>query len=273
MKLFLTFFCRGRGDESQTKNNLETPHVVSYKVLVLLALVLCGNIFAADVTADFTAANKFYAEGKFSDAATAYEKILGTGARSPALLFNYANAEFKSGKLGKAIDGYHRAALLAPRDAEIRANLTFVRNQVQGVTLHESRWLGWLGFFSFDEWTIFTAAAFWLTFILLAAKQIRPALAARLKNVLLVFAGLTIFLGAMLCVQAANHFFPQTAVVVEAQVTARSGPFDDAQTAFAARDGAELRVLERHDDWIQVANGAGKIGWLNKKQIEILPGA
>jgi uncharacterized protein YgiM (DUF1202 family) len=61
--------------------------------------------------------------------------------------------------------------------------------------------------------------------------------------------------------------------VTNAEVTARSGPFDDAQSAFSARDGAELRVLDRHDDWVQVASGTGKTGWLSQKQVEVLPGA
>ena len=94
-------------------------------------------------TADFSAANKLYAEGKFADAADAYEKILQAGAASPALLFNSANAEFKAGHLGKAIAAYRQAELLSPRDAELRANLAFVRNQVQGATLRESRWQNW----------------------------------------------------------------------------------------------------------------------------------
>ena len=73
--------------------------------------------------------------------------------------------------------------------------------------------------------------------------------------------------------QAANHFSTATAVVIAAEATARSGPFDEAQSAFTAHDGAELSVLDRHDDWVQVTDGPGKIGWLNKKQVEILPGA
>ena len=64
------------------------------------------------------------------------------------------------------------------------------------------------------------------------------------------------------------------AVVTADKATARSGPFDDAQSAFTARDGAELRVLDRHDDWVQVAGrrrekAAGSAG----KQVEVLPGA
>jgi tetratricopeptide (TPR) repeat protein len=240
---------------------------------ILIAMVFAGNIFAAEVAADFSAANKFYAEGKFTDAANAYKKILASSAASPNLLFNYGNAEFKSGNLGKAIAAFHRAELLAPRDSEIRANLAFVRNQVQGSTVRESFWQSRLGNLSLNEWTIFAAIAFWLTFFLLAAKQIRPALAAKLKSATWIFAALTIFSGTILGVQAANHFSRQTAVVISAAATALSGPFDDAQNVFAIHDGAELSVLNRRDDWVQVADGSGKTGWLPAKQIEVLPGA
>ena len=85
--------------------------------------------------------------------------ILATGAQSPALLFNEANAEFKSGHLGKAIAGYRRAALLAPRDAELRANLAFVRNQVQGATVRENRWQDWFGQLSLNEWIALLATS------------------------------------------------------------------------------------------------------------------
>ena len=238
----------------------------------VLALAFAGNIFAADVVTDFSAANKFYAEGKFSDAANAYETILAAGAQSSALLFNYANAEFKSGHLGRAIAGYRRAARLAPRDADIRANLAFARNQVQGATVRESRWQDWLGQLTLNEWTLLAAAAFWLTFVLFAARQLRPALVPKLKTATRIFAALTIFSGAMLALQAADHFSKAIAVVIADNVTTRSGPFDDAQSAFTARDGAELSVLSRRDDWVQVADGSGKTGWLPLKQVEVLPG-
>src|SRR5882757_4947162 len=67
----------------------------------LAILLFVGNLFAADIASDFSAANRFYAQGKFPEAAKAYETILQSGAQSPALLFNYGNAEFKSGHLGK----------------------------------------------------------------------------------------------------------------------------------------------------------------------------
>jgi hypothetical protein len=242
-------------------------------ILVLLAsLVLAGNVFAADVVADFSAANRLYAEGKFSDAATAYEKILQTGGQSSALLFNYANAEFKSGHLGKAIAAYQQAAQLSPRDAELRANLAFVRNQVPGATLRESRWQNWLGVFTLNEGAMLTAVLLWLTFALLIARQLRPALMPKLRTLTRVSVIMTVFSATVLGLQAVNHFYSGTAVVITDNTTVRSGPFDDAQSAFITRDGAELSVLDRRDDWVQVADGAGKSGWLPAKQVEILPG-
>ena len=113
---------------------------------------------------------------------------------------------------------------------------------------------------------------FWLTLFLFAARQIRPALAPKLKGVTRLLVVLTVGSGAALGLQAA-HFSNQTAVVISSEADARSGPFADAQTVFSARDGAELSVLDRHGDWLQVSAGPDKIGWLQKSQAEVLPGA
>ena len=240
------------------------------------AWIFTGGVLAAGIPAEFNAANKLYAEGKFAEAAGTYKTILQSGAVSPALYFNYGNAEFKSGNLGRAIAAYRQTVQLTPRDAEVRANLEFARNQVQGPMLRESRWsrsAGWLGMLTLNEWTGLAVVAFWLMFALLAAAQIRPALKTALGGFLQGAVAVAILSCACLGVNATIHFSRQTAVVVAPDATARSGPFDEAQTAFTAHDGAELAVLDRRDNWLQVTDGSGSIGWLQRQQVEILPGS
>ena len=238
---------------------------------ILIAFLCAGKVLAADFAPDFSSANELYAKGKFAAAASAYETILQSGRVSPNLLFNYGNAEFKTGNLGKAIAAFRQAELLSPRDPEIRANLDFVRNQVQGSNLRVGRLQGWLGQLTLNEWTLLAALAFWGTFLVLAARQLRPALAPRLSGATAWLVFLTVFFVAVAGAQAVEHFTQRSAVVTGDAVT-RSGPFDDAQNAFAVHDGAELSVLDQHGDWVQVTDGSGKIGWLSTKQAELIPG-
>ncbi|HVU27520.1 MAG TPA: SH3 domain-containing protein [Verrucomicrobiae bacterium] len=240
-------------------------------LIAAFALIFAGKIMAADVAAEFDAANKLYAEGKFVNAATAYKKTLDSGNISAALYFNYGNAEFKCGHLGRAIAAYRHVLLLSPRDPEARANLEFARGQIQGVTPNGGRWQRWLGALTLNEWTLLAAFALWLTFALLVTRQIWPARKTTLRSPTRAVIICTILICASCGAATAIHFSKQTAVVVAASAPARSGPFDDAQTVFTARDGNEFTVSEIHGDWLQVTDAAGKTGWLERAQVKILP--
>jgi tetratricopeptide (TPR) repeat protein len=229
------------------------------------------NAMVADVSAQFDAANKLYAEGKFADAADFYKKILQTGATSRNLLFNYGNAEFKAGHLGHAIAAYRQAEQLSPRDADVRANLEFARSQVQGATSPASHWENWLGTLTVNEWTALAAFLFWLMFLMLATMQIWPASKTFLRGFTRVVAVVMILSGVCCGAAVSIHVLKKTAVMVAPNALARSGPFDDAQNVFTAHDGAEFTVLSRSGDWLQVSDGSGKIGWLEREQVEILP--
>src|SRR5260370_28423453 len=131
---------------------------------------------AENLTSAFEAANKLYEQGKHSEAAANYEKLIQAGQVSAALHFNLGNALFKSGQIGRAIAAYHQAEQLAPRDPDVRANLQFARNQAQGPSLSPSRWQHWLGKLSVNEWTLLSAGGLWLLLFLLAPGQCRPVL-------------------------------------------------------------------------------------------------
>ena len=60
--------------------------------------------------------------------------------------------------------------------------------------------------------------------------------------------------------------FARTAVVITAEAIVRHGPLSESQTAFTAHDGAELRVLDQKDEWLEVSAGARRTGWLRRDQ-------
>jgi tetratricopeptide (TPR) repeat protein len=236
-------------------------------VLAFLLLALypaCSR--AALSTAAFELANKLYEEGKFAEAATAYEKLAQSGQASAALCFNLGNAFFKSGQIGRAIAAYRQAEQLAPRDPDLRANLQFARNQTQAPTLSPGRWQRWLGRLTVNEWTLLAAVAVWLWLLLLALLQWRPALKPALRSYVLALA----ILAGVLCVCAAAALretrFTRTAIVITRDAVARYGPLAESPTAFTVHDGAELRVLDQKDDWLQVSAGPRKVGWLRRDQ-------
>ena len=167
-------------------------------IIFLLLLLTLGwgrfadNARAADALNQFETGNKLYEERKFGEAGAVYQQIVNSGQASPALYFNLGNAHFKSGKTGLAIIAYRRAEQLTPRDPDIRANLQFARNQVQGPTLRPTRWQRLLGTLSLNEWAGLSVGGFWLTFALLAAVQFRPAWKSSLRNATLVAGGGTL---------------------------------------------------------------------------------
>ena len=239
-----------------------------FRAVLLVFLAVLGMnlsaLAAEDFTASFDAANKLYEQGKFSDAASAYDKLIQSGSVSPALYFNLGNAHFKASHIGQAIAAYRRAEQLAPRDPDVRANLQFARNQIQGPTLAPGRWQRWVGTLTVNEWTLLSVLALWLCLLALAAMQLRPTLKAALRNFALGSGLVTIALGICLAAVWANAA-SQTVIVTTHDAAIRTGPLDEAKPAFTAHDGAELAVLDAKDDWLQVSAGQHN-GWLKREQ-------
>ena len=244
-------------------------------LLVLSApLVACANQIPVSTTPDaapFEAANKLYEERKFPEAAGGYETILKSGAASPALWFNLGNAYFKSGQIGHAIVAYRRSEQLTPRDPDVKANLRFARNQVQGPTFRAPRWRQVVGGISLNEWSVSTAVGVWLTLLSLAAASLRPDLKPFWLPFAKIFGLLTLIQAAGLATSLAANS-PDLAVVTAREVTVRNGPLEESASSFTANDGAELLVIDHKDDWLQVTDGNRRVGWLKRSDAALLAG-
>ncbi len=248
-----------------------TPHA-SRLWLILLLFCAWSVSRADDVSTAFDQANKLYEEGKFTDAAAAYQKMLQQGRASPALYFNLGNALFKAGQVGRAVLNYRLAERLAPRDPDIRANLKFARNSVaSGPMTTPGWWQRWTSRLTLDEWTLLACGAFWLWLGLLTLGQWRPALRKSLSGYTATAGVGAALLTVCLGVESYNRFAAKSVIVAEREAVVHFGPWNESPNHFTVRDGMELTVLDTKGEWVQIADSAKRIGWLRRDQVLVLP--
>jgi tetratricopeptide (TPR) repeat protein len=249
--------------------------VVAFVFVVGLAL----SARAADAIAIFDQANRMYEQGKFIEAAAAYQQVISLGHNSATVYYNLGNAWFKAGQFGRAIAAYRRAEDLAPRDPNIRFNLNFARKQVSGANTGISTlWERWVSRFTVNEWTAASAVAFWLLFVLLIFREVRPAFRRSLGAYLATAAALAVALTAMAGLAVYDRTRIHKAVVVVPQAVVRYGPLEDSRVYYQLRDGSEILVLDekrsgQSESWLQVrdpGHGGRRVGWLKRDQVVLL---
>ena len=250
------------------------------RLLPFSGLLLAGRLLAVGSAApDFDTANKLYEQGRYPDAAAAYE-ALGKSSPGEALFFNLGNAWFKAGQIGRAIAAWRQAERLNPRDPSIRFNLQFARKKVAGAEAPSgSAWQRGLATLTLNEWTMLAAVTLWLWFCLLALREIRPAFRPALRGYAATAGLATVALAACVAAAAQLQFGAISAVVVVPEAIARSGPLDEAKVLYQFRDGTELTVVDQKElaagdqkqTWLQVSGPSQRVGWVKRDQVTVLP--
>jgi cytochrome c-type biogenesis protein CcmH/NrfG len=262
--------------------------VVGLIVLTMIALfaanqmlLLAQSVPMADET--MATANQLYERGQFAQAAQAYEQLAEQGISDSALFYNLGNAYFKQEDYGRAIVNYRRAQQLAPRDADIRANLNLARIQTMDEfeVAEESGLLNMLGqtarsWLSLNELAMATLGA-WILFVLLAilvsSARARSAWRRGLQYGLVA----TAILLAVGVLALGSHMYvghtQAAGVIVAAEVDVTSGPGAQYVTEFTLHGGAEVEVVESRGRWIRLALPGGEMeGWVPAEAVEPVAG-
>jgi tetratricopeptide (TPR) repeat protein len=167
-------------------------------------------------------------------------------------LYNLANSYARAGKPGLAVLSYERAALLAPNDPDIDANLAYVRARAQVSVKPRNR-------FARLAQVTSPGLAAWLGVLGLAlvgtglvAKKIAP----RLRWI----PGGGFLLGVALMTLTASNamlLWPRMheAVILIDQTSARVSPAPMADTAFVLREAESVSVTAEHEDFILIRTG------------------
>lgn len=113
--------------------NRRTLIPLTLTAIALLAIfAVAAFALAPTPTSDpatLAAANRLYEAGHYAEAAQMYEQLAEQGVEDSTLFYNLGNAHYQQGNVAQAIIDYQRAAQLAPRDADIQANLELALSQ------------------------------------------------------------------------------------------------------------------------------------------------
>jgi len=260
-----------------------SPSIVRVAVFALFTLA-AGSLHAENLLAAFDQANKLYEQGKYAEAATAYENLVPSAPASAAIYFNLGNAWYKAGQSGRAIAAYRLAEKLAPRDPNLRFNLNFVRKKVSGSdSIPTEGWHHWVTTLTLNEWTALATSAVWIWFLLLALRELRPILRKSLGGYTATTGALAIILLGGLATAIYEHYRVKEAVVIATNAVVRYGPLEESHVYYQLRDGSEVTVLDEKEltlgqkkqAWLQVQeqDGNRRIGWVQRDQVILLAAA
>jgi len=239
-------------------------------------LLLNRSVPADPATVD--AANQLYVAGHYEEAARVYEQELARGVQDSAVYFNLGNAYYQQGDMGRAVLNLQRAADLAPRDADIQANLALARQQTTELFTTEAEGpvailaaiTGWL---SLNEAAILVLVLwFLLIFLVLAYRESTGARGKQVTQSLALFVLILMLLAGVSL--ASRSFLQQTlppGVVVTPSVAISNGPGGGAATGTSLTAGTTVHVINQIGEWVQLDTPQGaEESWVPVNAVEFL---
>ena len=245
--------------------NFKNGGSLAVAVFALFALLLCAVPQSrADAFAD---ANRAFAQGRYAESASGYERVLKEDGYSAAVLFDLANADWRLGKTGDAILNYRRAQWLAPRDPDIAANLLFAEKRA-GVSEPGDSWAGNVSnLLSPNAWSWIGCGALTLLCAGVLGAQFRAdrqtsfGLLSALSAVVLIVA-----LGAI----AVRSQEVDLAIISAKAAPALISPFGGAKTVCEFSAGQTVNVEKAYGGFRLVRDFAGHSGWVNQAELGMI---
>jgi tetratricopeptide (TPR) repeat protein len=241
-------------------------------LIVSLLWLAAFTVSAADAgMSQFENANKLFEQGKYEEAAAAYETMIRDQKVSPAVCFNAGNAWYRAGHIGRAIYYYRLAGQITPRDADLRANLFFARKTVNGgEAVEPDRWNQFISTLTLNQWTVLASLSLGAFFLLLALREWRPALVSSLRHGLAGSALASVVFVISLGGAVHERYFTKPAVVISKEAVVRYGPLAESKSFYTLRDGSEITVLDQKDGWYQIIDPAKRSGWVRQENLAFI---
>ncbi len=245
------------------------PVVKGLAIFTFASCILQFAVASASPADLFNRGNAAYEAGNYQQAVVLYDSAI-SGATSAELFFNRGNAYFKLGEVGRAIADYNRAFVLKPHDKDISYNLAYARQYRpdKSLTIDNPLVRMFTAFLRILD--VATARLLAGLFFFLAL----GSLALLLIRGERLFGWTAIVLGVLFlcCFISAASWGEVTsaarAVVVQPELTLRSGPGPDYKEIAVVHDGLEVLVREERPGYVLIQIPGGDGGWVESSSVE-----
>ena len=256
---------------------------VRVRGIVVALTVVAGAIGAEMALAEpglkirlaFHQANEQYRRQHFDEAAQRYQTMLD-GGENGTLYYNLGNALLKSGHRGEALWAYLKASAFFPRDADLQANLAYVRELLHmGVeaSIAPPRLIRWLTLdqqFATAELATWFGVLLWLAVACWSLAAWIPAVRPALRPVAWLVSGVTVVVLTALLTQTMRIDAVPRAVAIRDRIDARFSPHESGTTYFTLREGTIVRMLGQDGGWVQVERADSRSGWVPAESVKSL---
>lgn len=264
-----------RGDGPAGVHSGPGTHVAALALAIACSAWIAGPALAGgDARALVAQGNQAYTDSRFAEARDLYLEARAQGIDDPLLHYNLGTAQARTGQVGPAVASFLRAERLAPRDRDVRRNLSWLRQNLkdlelvdQSLPLFVAQAAAVVGALSLDEWGMLLVVALWALAAVLGWRWTRGTSTAQHRAFLGAVVAVVV-LGTITGGRWHQERVRDQAVVVAGAVDVRSGPAATFPTLFGVHAGLALNVQEQRDGWAKVSFGGDWQGWVPAEAVE-----
>jgi len=241
------------------------------KRIILFFLLFVSFAYAETSESIFYKGISHYNMGEYQNALNQFRIIEAQGVKNGKLYYNIGNTYFNLGDKGRSVLYYEKAIKLIPNDPDLLFNYKHVKSLLTDKT--EEKDFSLLSIFFFWNKSLSLRQVqlvalslnviFWsVTVYLMLSKHKR----GRSIQYLLFF--LTLISVVSVGYDEYTSHYQLTGIVVNGEVSVRSGLSDQSTVLFKLHEGTKVAVQKKRDQYTRIQFSKDKIGWIENKNIE-----
>jgi len=243
-------------------------------ITIVLVFVLWAKALPASEPARlFMQGVAAYEQKDYEKAVDAFLSIVEKGVRNGDLYYNLGNAYLQKGDLGRSLLWYERALKLIPGDPDLEFNrdyaLTLTRDEAPEDQGGAARvlffWNYLLDAHTIQMMALILNGIFWLS---LGIYTRYP------KRVIRYFLPLVFIVALFFCTTACFNYYgasrSKKAVILETEVSVRSGLGENTTELFTLHAGSRVRIQKTRGSYYQIRFSRDKLGWIRSVDAEII---